>query len=99
MRTGVAACADGPSLSRAWCRAVAIVRRLKQASDDGLPAMAGVDHMLADALGSKYGDHDTTSWAGTFMADVMVEAGYVQTRKKPMPRGCIAKTAAFFEKC
>ncbi len=61
--------------------------------------MAGVDHMLADALGSKYGDHDTTSWAGTFMADVMVEAGYVQTRKKPMPRGCIAKTAAFFEKC
>lgn len=33
------------------------------------------------------------------MADVIVEAGYVQTRKKPMPRGCIAKTAAFFEKC
>lgn len=70
----------------------------KQASDEGLPAMAGVDHMLAAALGSKYGTHDTTSWAGTFMADVMADAGYVQTKKKPMPQGCVAKTAAFFEK-
>lgn len=70
----------------------------EQASDDGLPAMAGVDHMLSVALGSRYGNHDTTSWAGTFMADVMADAGYVQTRKKPMPEGCVAKTAAFFEK-
>ena len=70
----------------------------KQASDDGLPAMAGVDYMLSAALGSKYGINDTTSWAGTLMAEVMAEAGYVQTRKKPMPEGCVAKTAAFFEK-
>jgi hypothetical protein len=72
--------------------------RAKQASDDGKPAMAGVDHMLTAALGSKYGGHDTTSWAGTLMAEVMAEAGYVQTRKKPMPAGCVAKTAAFFER-
>jgi hypothetical protein len=70
----------------------------KEASDQGLPAMAGVDHMLSAALGSKYGGHDTTSWAGTLMAEVMAEAGYVQTRKKPMPVGCVAKTAAFFER-
>jgi hypothetical protein len=70
----------------------------KTASDQGLPAMAGVDHMLSAALGSKYGPNDTTSWAGTLMAEVMAEAGYVQTRKKPMPEGCVAKTAAFFEK-
>jgi hypothetical protein len=70
----------------------------KAASDQGLPAMAGVDHMLTDALGSKYGGHDTTSWAGTLMAEVMAEAGYVQTRKKSMPVGCVAKTAAFFER-
>ena len=69
----------------------------KQASDEGLPAMAGVDPMLRSALGSRYGDHDTTSWAGTFMADVMADAGYVQTKKKPMPIGSVAKTAAFFE--
>lgn len=69
----------------------------KDASDQGLPAMAGVDQMLSAELGSKYGGHDTTSWAGTFMADVMADAGYVQTKKKPMPAGCVAKTAAFFE--
>jgi hypothetical protein len=70
----------------------------KEASDQGLPAMAGVDNMLSAELGSKYGDHDTTSWAGTFMADVMADAGYVQTKKKPMPAGCVAKTAAYFER-
>lgn len=70
----------------------------KEASDQGLPAMAGVDPMLSAALGSKYGGHDTTSWAGTLMTEVMAEAGYVQTRKKPMPLGCVAKTAAFFER-
>lgn len=69
----------------------------KQASDQGLPAMAGVDHMLMKALGSQYGSHDTTSWAGTFMAEVIAEAGYVQTSRKPMPAGSVAKTAAFFE--
>ena len=70
----------------------------REASDEGLPAMAGVDHMLSAALGSRYGDHDTTSWAGTLMAEVMAEAGYVQSKKKPMPQGCVAKTAAFFQK-
>lgn len=69
----------------------------KQASDQGLPAMAGVDQMLSAALGTRYGGHDTTSWAGTFMAEVMEEAGYVQTKKKIMPADCVAKTAAFFE--
>ncbi len=69
----------------------------KEASDQGLPAMAGVDHMLTAELGARYGDHDTTSWAGTLMAEVMNEAGYVQTKKKPMPEGSVAKTAAFFE--
>jgi len=69
----------------------------KQASDRGLPAMAGVDTMLSTALGSRYGKQDTTSWAGTFMAEVMAEAGYVQTKRKAMPEDCIAKTAAFFE--
>lgn len=69
----------------------------RQASDDGLPAMAGVDSMLRDALGSRYGSHDTTSWAGTIMAEVMREAGYVHTKDKPMPEASVAKTAAFFE--
>jgi hypothetical protein len=39
-----------------------------KASDDGLPALAGIDAMLAEALGADYGDYDTTSWAGTLTA-------------------------------
>ena len=66
----------------------------KAASDQGLPAMAGVDHMLLASLGSRYGDHDTTSWAGTLMAEVMAEAGYVQT-KKPMPKAASPRPPPF----
>lgn len=68
----------------------------KQASDDGQPALAGVDHMLSAALASLYGSHDTTSWAGTLMAEVMADAGYVQTKRKSMPEGCVARTAQCF---
>lgn len=69
----------------------------KEAADAGLPAMAGIDPLLSAALGSAYGKHDTTSWAGTLTAEIMAEAGYVQTRKAPMPPDCVAKMAAFFE--
>jgi hypothetical protein len=70
----------------------------KAASDDGLPAMAGVDPLLQDALGEDYGTFDTTNWAGSLVAIEMESMGYVQTKKKKMPDGCVAKTAAFFEK-
>ncbi len=71
---------------------------MKTASDAGLPAMAGADPLLRQALGDDYGKFDTTSWAGTFAAAEMESLGYRQTRKKPMPEGSVAKTAAFFEK-
>lgn len=69
----------------------------KRAAEQGLPAMAGIDPLLQAALGSEYGQHDTTSWAGTLTAEIMAEAGYVQTRKAPLPPSCVAKTAAYFE--
>lgn len=69
----------------------------KRAAELGLPAMAGIDPLLQAALGSVYGQHDTTSWAGTLTAEIMAEAGYVQTRKAPLPLDCVAKTAAYFE--
>jgi hypothetical protein len=69
----------------------------KRAADKGLPAMAGIDPLLQAALGTAYGQHDTTSWAGTLTAEIMAEAGYVQTRKAALPPGCVAKTAAYFE--
>jgi hypothetical protein len=70
----------------------------KAAADEGKPAMAGVDTLLQRTLGSHYGRYDTTSWAGTFAAEVMADHGYVQTGKRSMPEGSVAKTAAFFEK-
>lgn len=70
----------------------------KKAADAGEPAMAGIDPLLSAALGSAYGEHDTTSWAGTIIAEIMADAGYIQTRKAPLPPTCVAKTAAFFEK-
>ncbi|HEY1605227.1 MAG TPA: hypothetical protein VGF77_06480 [Allosphingosinicella sp.] len=70
----------------------------KKEADNGLPAMAGIDPLLVVALGSDYGHHDTTSWAGTLTAEIMAEAGYVQTGKKALPETCVAKTAAFFER-
>ena len=72
-------------------------RAAAKTAADGKPAMAGVDPLLQQALGSHYGSYDTTSWAGTFVADVMADHGYVQTAKRPMPEGSVAKTAAFFE--
>lgn len=69
----------------------------KSAADRGEAAMAGIDPLLLAALGNDYGNHDTTSWAGTLTAEIMAEAGYVQTGKKALPLSCVAKTAAFFE--
>lgn len=69
----------------------------KEATREGQPAMAGADPLLVRELGSDYGSFDTTSWAGTLVAEVMDEEGFRQTRKKSMPAGSVAKTAAFFE--
>jgi len=69
-----------------------------EATDRGLPALAGVDPMIQARLGEDYGGKDTTNWAGTFQAEVMYELGYEQIAKRPMPAGCVARTAAFFRK-
>jgi len=70
----------------------------KQAADNGLPALAGVDPMLREALGDDYsGLFDTTSWAGTFVADEMRKLGYKQDGERPL-KYCVAKSGAFFRK-
>jgi len=80
------------------CRSDEARAAAKKATDEGMPAMAGVDPLLVRELGADYGSFDTTSWAGGFVAEEMESQGYRQTRKKPMPVGCVAKTAAFFER-
>jgi len=58
--------------------------------------LEGVDPLICKALGDGYGPFETTSWAGTFVAQVMKELGYKQERKRSL-KGCIAKFGASFK--
>jgi len=71
-------------------------KAIRAAADRGLPALAGVDGMISERLGPRYGPFDTTSWAGTFVADEMRKLGYVHDGQKSLPPGSIAKRGAFF---
>jgi hypothetical protein len=67
----------------------AAVRAVK----DGLPALAGVDPLLAANLGRDYGKHNqTTHTAGSLVAILMRELGYRDTNRAALPEGCVAKT-------
>ena len=66
-----------------------------QAVADGLPAMAGVDPLLQEAMGSRYhADNQGTNNAGSIVGEVMRNAGYSKVGEASLPSGCVAKTAA-----
>jgi hypothetical protein len=71
-------------------------KAIREAADRGLPALAGVDAMIGERLGPRYGLFDTTNWAGTFVADEMRKLGYVHDGQKSLPPGSTAKSGAFF---
>lgn len=62
----------------------------------GQAPMAGVDALLQDGVGPNHGNDDTTSWAGTFVAEEMEAAGWLRDGRRQLPATCAAKTAAFF---
>lgn len=76
------------------------VDAMREATDQGMPALAGVDPMVAAVLGADYGRHNmTTATAGSFVAERMRRLGYRDIGKKAkLPNGCVAKTGALFEK-
>lgn len=67
----------------------------RQAVEEGLPALAGVDPLLAAEFPADYGKHNqTTDWAGYLVAEVMRSMGFKQLQKKgKLPEGCVAQTA------
>lgn len=70
-----------------------------KATADGLPAIAGVDSLLNDALGIDYrGENMATVTAGSLVGELMRSLGYVLGNQRPLPSGSIAKTGAFWEK-
>lgn len=68
---------------------------LVKATDAGLPALSGIDPILQQELGSKYGPRDLgTANAGSLVANVMRHLGYEQAGTGSCPEGCVAKTGA-----
>ena len=61
----------------------------------GLPAMAGVDPLLQQAMGERYGvTYQGTMNAGYIVGEVMRHLGYDKAGEAPCPANCVAKTAA-----
>jgi hypothetical protein len=77
------------------CRSPEGVAAARKAATAGEAPIAGVDPILRLNI-REYGYHDTTSWAGTFVAEEMEAEGWVRSGRKLLPANCIAKTAAFF---
>ena len=71
-----------------------------EAAAEGRPALAGIDPLLAEALGVDYGKHNmTTSTAGDLVAKLMRDSGYKEAgRQMPLPEGCVAKTGQLWER-
>ncbi len=80
----------------AICRSEEGVKAAAAAAESGEAPMAGVDPLLASRLGGDYGHRDTTSWAGTFVAEEIEAEGWVRQGRKSLPGNCVAKSAAFF---
>jgi hypothetical protein len=65
-----------------------------EVSEKGLPALAGVEPMIVQALGPRYHPHDGgTVNAGYIVAGLMRHMDYVENGEGKMPAGSVAKTA------
>jgi hypothetical protein len=73
---------------------------MKAAAEKGIPPMAGVDPLLAEALGVDYGPHNmATQTAGYFVAQRMRTLGYKHAGKSmTLPSGCVARSAIVFQR-
>jgi hypothetical protein len=65
-----------------------------EATEKGLPALAGIERLIVAALGDRYHPHDGgTVNAGFIVAELMRHIGYVEDKEGKMPNGSVAKTA------
>jgi hypothetical protein len=59
-----------------------------------LPALCGVDHLLREKLGDRYKKTDGgTACAGTLVAELMHELGYVAGTRKRCGDDCLVRSA------
>jgi hypothetical protein len=67
------------------------IKRAVRATNDGDPALAGVDVLLRQELGAEYARAvDGGWWAGFTVAQVMRDLGFVEAGTGKCPEGCIA---------
>jgi hypothetical protein len=65
-----------------------------EATEKGLPALAGIEPLIVAALGDRYHPHDGgTVNAGFIVGELMRHIGYVEGKEGKMPNGSVAKTA------
>ncbi len=70
-----------------------------EATLDGLPAMAGVDLLLHEALGQDYRlAAAAVPTAQLLVAELMARLGYVEAGSKPLPQRCVARTGVFWRR-
>jgi len=67
-----------------------------EASESGLPALAGMEYRLVAAMGQRNGQNYTTNHAGRCIKEGMLDRGWRGTTQKPMPSGSVAKSATVF---
>jgi hypothetical protein len=70
-----------------------------EATLDGLPALAGIDVMMHEALGEEYRrDPAAAPTAETLTAELMTRLGYVEAGRKDLPSRCVARSGAYWKK-
>ena len=67
------------------------IRRAVRATNEGQPALAGVDPLLRQELGSEYDRaNNGTWWAGFAVTQLMRDLGFVEAGTGQCPPGCVA---------
>lgn len=70
-----------------------------EATLDGLPALAGIDVMMHEALGEDYRrDPAAAPTAETLTSELMVSLGYAEAGRKDLPSRCVARSGVFWKK-
>ena len=70
-----------------------------EATLDGLPAIAGVDPLLHEALGPTYRRSDEAiATAGALVAELMTSLGYKEAGVKDLPHRYVARRGVFWKR-
>jgi hypothetical protein len=71
----------------------------KEATLDGLPAIAGLDELLHDILGEEYRKTPAlVITAQALVAELMAEMGYVDAGRKALPARYVAREGVFWKR-